>query len=146
MPTKFKYINLDLPPMFLISEEYVANCFSRQKYKFYKNAHKNQEQLAIEDLPNFTFLPNWKIENLCGKIDLFVNFISFQEMEPLIVKNYVKHIAKLSPSYVLLRNLKEGKQKSKGGSLGVKNPIYSEDIKYFENYDLIARNIIPSVT
>lgn len=144
MPINFKYINLDLPPMFLISEEYIANCFSGQKYKFYKNAHENLEHLPIEDLPNFTFLPNWRIENLRGKIDLFVNFISFQEMEPLIVKNYVKHIAKLNPNYVLLRNLKEGKQKAKGGGLGVNTPIYSEDyITYFEKYDLIARNVIP---
>ena len=65
-------------------------------------------------------------------------------MEPEIVKNYVKKIEKLQPKYVLLRNLKEGKQIHKEGQLGVKTPILSEDyIKFFESYVLLERNIIP---
>ena len=53
------------------------------------------------------------MEDLEGDIDLFVNFISFQEMEPDIVINYVKR-SQVYPKYILLRNLREGKQKKKG--------------------------------
>ena len=52
----------------------------------------------------------WQIEKLKGKIDLFVNFISFQEMEPEVVKNYLLKVINLKPKYILLRNLREGKQ------------------------------------
>ena len=62
-------------------------------------------------------LPNWKIEDLRGSIDLFVNFISFQEMEPHIVSNYILHVQRLSPKWVLLRNLREGKQLASGKKL-----------------------------
>ena len=47
--------------------------------------------INIKNLPKYSFLPNWEIENLVGDIDLFVNFISFQEMEPQIVKNYAEN-------------------------------------------------------
>ena len=139
----FKYIDLDLPPLFLIAEEYLKNINHNEEY-FFSHEDAIQQKINIESLPKFSFLPNWKIECLIGSIDLFVNFISFQEMEPEIVKNYVKKIEKLQPKYVLLRNLKEGKQIHKEGHLGVRTPILSEDyIKFFESYVLLERNTIP---
>ena len=73
------------------------------------------EAFTFDDLLQFSFfLPNWKIEDLRGSIDLFVNFISFQEMEPHIDSNYVLHVQRLSPNGVLLRNLREGKQLASG--------------------------------
>ena len=71
-----------------------------------------KEKIEIDKLSNLNYLPNWAIENLNGKIDLFVNFISFQEMEPDIVENYAFHIQRLEPEFLLLRNLeKESKKK-----------------------------------
>ena len=75
---------------------------------------------------------------------VFVNFISFQEMEPEIVQNYVQIINKLSPKYVLLRNLREGQQKKKNGSFGVTNPILKEDyITFFKDFDFVESNLLP---
>ena len=65
-------------------------------------------------------------------------------MEPAIVKNYTEKITRLKPKFILLRNLREGKQVSKKGSLGVKEPIFKEDyISYFKHYDLIESNVVP---
>ena len=86
-----------------------------------------KEKIEIDKLSNLNYLPNWAIENLNGKIDLFVNFISFQEMEPDIVENYAFHIQRLEPEFLLLRNLREGKQKKTNGNLGVKKPILKDD-------------------
>ena len=140
---KFKYINLDLPPMFLISEAYMEACSPKNEdfFDYFKNIDGS---VNICDLPKFTFLPNWRIEDLQGKIDLFVNYISFQEMEPFIVENYIKHILRLKPEFVLLRNLREGKQKSKKGVLGVQKPLLKQDyLHYFSSYKLLGSNTIP---
>ena len=76
---------------------------------------------------------SWQIEKLIGKIDVFINFISFQEMEPEVVKNYIKHVQRLSPKFILLRNLKEGKQIRTKRSIGVLKQTKKKDyIKYFK--------------
>ena len=105
----FKYINLDLPPLFLMSEEYLKKCFGKRR--FLQPAENLHGEIKIEEMPKFTFLPNWRVEDLTGEIDLFVNFISFQEMEPHIVHNYAKKVIELSPKFILLRNLREGSRR-----------------------------------
>ena len=70
---------------------------------------KKDKYINISKLNNFCCLPNFDIERLKGKIDIFVNFISFQEMEYNVVNNYLEKIFKLKPNYILLRNLREGK-------------------------------------
>ena len=82
----------------------------------------------------------WQIEKLKGKIDLFVNFISFQEMEPEIVNNYCKYIRELNPEFILLRNIKEGKKKKDENIVyGVEKPILADDYDtFFPEYDLVA--------
>ncbi len=141
---KFRYIGVDLPPMFIIADSYLRACFKDNGLFFDYKSNEENKRIHIEDLCRFSFLPNWRIEDLEGEIDLFVNFISFQEMEPVIVKNYVEKIQKLKPRLILLRNLREGKQKSKKGSLGVEEPIKSKEyINYFEKYRFVASNISP---
>ncbi len=138
----FKYIDLDLPPMFLIAEDFIKSTFINEKVSI--RSETSEKEIKIRDLEKFTFLPNWKIENLKGSIDLFVNFISFQEMEPFIVRNYASYIQKLMPKYILLRNLREGKQKSKNGELGVEQPILQQDyISFFDQYKMLETNVLP---
>ena len=99
-----------MPPLSLISEIYLKKSFGHSKVTDSIKEMRKKE-IFIKKLKKFFSLPSWKIEALKGKIDLFVNFISFQEMEPFIVQNYIKHILRLKPKYILLRNLREGKQK-----------------------------------
>ena len=137
----FKYINLDLPPMFLISEAYLKECIEKDN-EFFDHRTSSHGEIHILKLPKFTFLPNWRIEDLRGEIDLFVNFISFQEMEPHIVKNYATKVIKLNPKFILLRNLREGKQKKTGKNVGVEQPIMREDyLDYFADYELLSSDI-----
>jgi hypothetical protein len=87
----------------------------------------------------------WQLEKLRGQVDLFVNFISFQEMEPHIVRNYLSHVARLGTRWVLLRNMREGKQKrSAGHHVGVDTPILGDDyLAMLPGYELVARNVLP---
>lgn len=143
--SNLKYINLDLPPLSLVTENYLAKVFGKNKVTDYFKM-KDKNLLNINKLKTFSSFPCWKIENLTGSLDLFVNFISFQEMEPFILKNYVKHIFRLKPKYILLRNLREGKQKkTKLNSIGVNNQIKTNSyLNLFEKkYKLLVKNVLP---
>ena len=140
-----KYIDIDLPPIFFIASEYVRNACSLRNsdYKLSK-LNEDIETIPIDELPRFSFLPSWEIERLSGKIDLFVNFISFQEMEPDIVKNYLEIVSSLDAEVILLRNMKEGKQKASKDRVGVISPVTGSDYADFlPDFDQIGRNILP---
>ena len=137
-----RYIDLDLSPMFSIASQYLKAVFNSSEVFELKDQFDGN--IEIGTLSKWNFLPNWSIEKLQGKIDLFVNFISFQEMEPEIVKNYAYHIQRLDPEFLLLRNLREGKQKANGNRVGVKNPIIAKDyLVFFDKYKVRELNVFP---
>jgi len=128
------YINADIPPVAHISSYYLQTLFKKENIASYYDL-KSRETLDIEELKKTYDALNicsWQIPKLVGKIDLFVNFISFQEMESEVVKNYCKHITRLSPEYILLRNIKEGKRKQDENFIyGVKEPIKGDHYNEF---------------
>jgi len=138
------YINLDIPPVAFVSTYYLQSVFGKENIAHYE-ALKDETTLDIASLKQHYKAVNscaWQIEKLQGKIDLFVNFISFQEMEPDVVQNYCMHIERLQPSFVLLRNMEEGKKKKDKDTLyGVENPILGNDYDTFlPSYKLIAQD------
>ena len=143
---RFKYINIDLPPMSLLTEFYLSSCFGKSNVSSYEKT-KNLKSININNLKRFSSLNTWQIENLRGKVDLFVNFISFQEMEPNVMQNYAKIVARLKAKFILLRNLKEGKQLKKNTkSIGVRKQIkFNQYISVWKkfNYQLVEKNTIP---
>ena len=136
------YINADIPPVGFVSSYYLQEVFGKENIETYENT-KELDILDIEKLKGkFKALNicSWEIPKLKGKIDLFVNFISFQEMEPNVVQNYCNYVDKLEPKYILLGNILEGKRKKSDDFLaGVKDPILGEDYNSFlPNYKLVA--------
>jgi hypothetical protein len=98
----------------------------------------------VPELPDFTVMCSWQFEKLRGQVDLFVNFISFQEMEPNVVINYLNHVDRLGSRWLLLRNMREGKQKKTLNAPGVKDPIVSEDyVRMLPNYRPVNQNVHP---
>ena len=140
-----KYIDIDLPPMFLIASEYIRNaCRLRNDDFMLADVDDSSEVVDIDGLPAFSFFPSWRIGNLRGKIDLFVNFISFQEMEPDVVENYLKVVANLEAKVILLRNMKEGKQKATKDNVGVISPVINDDYgRFLPGYELVDINVVP---
>lgn len=137
------YINIDIPPTIFCSEYYLKNIVMQENFSEYSQL-KDNDEIFIDQLKKITVLPSWKIEALRGKIDLFVNFISFQEMEPEIVKNYLDNIDRLKAKWILLRNMREGKQLRSQHRFGVDKPIFSEDYEHMlPNYQLVTKNVIP---
>jgi hypothetical protein len=71
-------------------------------------------------------LPNWRLPEVTGPFDVFVNSFSFQEMEPHVVDHYVGMVAALGVTYVVSLNSREGKRRATAGTEGgVLDPVTS---------------------
>jgi len=136
------YINADIPPVSFVSSYYLKEVFGKENIADYGDLY--EEKLLDINILRQKYkavnLCSWQIEKLKGKIDLFVNFISFQEMEPDVVNNYCKYIRELSPKFILLRNIEEGKKmKDENTIYGVETPILGNDYDTFlPEYELVA--------
>ncbi len=138
-----RYIDIDIPPNSLITQFYLSEVFGTERVATYAQTAE-QATLDIPDLPALSALCNWQIEALRGEVDLFVNFISFQEMEPDVVQNYLDHVARLGARWILLRNMREGKQLRSANSPGVTQPIRTQDyLNMLPDFELIERNVVP---
>lgn len=138
------YINADIPPVSFVSSYYLQEVFGKESVADYEDL-RDSEELDIESLKKKYRALNvcsWQVPKLRGKIDLFVNFISFQEMEPEVVENYCQYIDKLEPEYILLRNMKEGKrEKSEIHKVGVDKAILGDDYdKFLPNYEFVIED------
>src|SRR6266566_4011043 len=138
-----RYIDVDIPPTSFVAQYYLSTVLGPNRVATYAQT-RDRASIPISSLPLASVLCSWQIERLTGRIDLFVNFISFQEMEPHIVRNYLGHVARLGAHWVLLRNLREGKQRRTHGWLGVDRPTLGDDyLAMVPGYELVERNVVP---
>jgi putative sugar O-methyltransferase len=139
----WKYIDIDIPPTQFVADWYLKQVIGEDKVSGFNDFSKNNS-IYIEKLKNVSVLCSWQIEQIVGNVDLFVNFISFQEMEPNVVSNYLFQIDRLNTKWVLLRNMRQGKQLHSKERDGVKTPIFTDDYpKMLPNYQLISKNVHP---
>lgn len=140
----YRYVDVDIPPTSYIAEHYLRQAVGSDQVTGYSQT-RDKNELRIQDLTPLSVLCAWQIEKLQGQVDLFLNFISFQEMEPHIVQNYLNHVARLGTRWILLRNMREGKQKRGADHLaGVDTPILGEDyLSMLPGYELVERNVHP---
>lgn len=120
-----RYVNLDIPPLLTVSSYYLTTLFGRERV------------LAGDELPaagpvapqRSACLPNWRIDDLRGDFDVFVNSFSFQEMEPHVVERYIAAVAGLGVEYVVSLNSRDGKRRAVHGEEGgVLDPVTSQRI------------------
>jgi putative sugar O-methyltransferase len=138
----WQYIDIDIPPTQFVADYYLRQVLGDKWFTGFDDLPSGVP-VHIRSLKQASVLCSWQIEQLQGEIDLFVNFISFQEMEPEVVQNYLYHVDRLKTRWVLLRNMREGKQLKRNDNPGVIKPIKSEDYHgMLPNYKLIARNVL----
>jgi putative sugar O-methyltransferase len=138
-----RYIDLDIPPTSFVAQHYLSELLGKERVATYAKT-VDRPSLDIESLPQASVFCSWQIEKLQGEVDLFVNFISFQEMEPDIVKNYLGHVSRLGTRWILLRNLREGKQLRRHDQMGVNKAILGDDyLAMLPEYALVERNVVP---
>ena len=138
-----RYVDLDIPPNSTITRYYLGEVLGEANVAGFADT-RGRGALDIDALPPASALCNWQIEDLRGEVDLFVNFISFQEMEPDVVANYLGHVDRLRARWVLLRNMREGKQRRTADSVGVERPILADDYPaMLPGYAEVAREVVP---
>lgn len=139
----WQYIDIDIPPTQFAADHYLKQALGDDQVTGFDQVAA-LGGIDISKLKPASVLCSWQIEQLEGDIDLFVNFISFQEMEPDVVQNYLHHVDRLKSRWVLLRNMREGKQLKREGYAGVTTPIKTDDYQnMLPNYQLVARNVHP---
>jgi putative sugar O-methyltransferase len=139
----WKYIDIDIPPTQFVADTYLKTVLGKHRVTGFEELPENG-RVPIHTLKQASVLCSWQLEQLEGEVDLFVNFISFQEMEPDVVENYLNQVRRLKARWVLLRNMREGKQIQSEGHVGVKTPIRSDDyVRMLSGYRLVASNVHP---
>jgi len=143
---EYTYVDLDIPPTIYPASWYLDQVAGDQ---FASAIDFKEGEISFSQIESKSCVfPTWYLPRLRGSFDLFVNSISFQEMEPRVVRNYAAQIARLQCRYVLLRNLREGKPKKNSSSASpcVEEPVVSESYDQIfaaEGYRLIGENVHP---
>lgn len=133
------YVDVDIPPVGFVAGWYLQQVFGRDRVAAYDET-RDRQSIDLDTLDRSAVLAPWQLPQVTGQVDLFVNFISFQEMEREVVENYVAHVERLGARWVLLRNSMAGKPVGKPGELGVRQPVKRADYldMFSGSYDLVA--------
>lgn len=138
------YLNIDIPPLAAVSSYYLTKLFGSENVLTYEQT-RDAQQLDIQDMAvNYraAVICPWQLPSLTGVCDLFLNFISFQEMEPNVVNNYIDLILRHEPRFILLRNSRHGKVlATESQPIGVIDPVTTEAmIQRFTDFQMIGRD------
>lgn len=141
-PEDIFYVDIDIPPVSAIATYYLQTIFGKEAILDY-NQSIEMETLDIDEIRKHyrgMVLCPWQLPKLRGQFELSVNFVSFQEMEPDVVKNYADYVNVLTSRYLLLRNSKTGKQIAhQPNEYGVIKPTVREDyLDFFSPFKLVA--------
>jgi putative sugar O-methyltransferase len=125
------YIDVDIPPVAAVATHYLRQVLGADQVLDYGRT-RDLDKIEIEDIgERAAVLCSWQLPKLIGSVDLFVNFISFQEMEPDVVANYADLVSGLGARYLLLRNSPTGKP-------NVREPMLrSHYLEFFPDYELV---------
>jgi putative sugar O-methyltransferase len=138
------YVNVDIPPVAAVSSWYLKQVFGEDAVLGFAQS-RQMKTLDLDALRNSfraVVVCPWQLPALRGNVDLFANFMSFQEMEPEVVANYAALVQPLTRSYVLLRNSVEGKKvAARPGEVGVLKPTTTDaTIGAFDQFRLLGRD------
>lgn len=117
-----RYVNADIPPVGVIAAYYLSEVVG--------------DCVLPDALPDGEFaiervgvIPSWRLPDLRGDFDAFVNSYSFQEMEPDVVANYIDLVCDRGLRYAVSLNSRAGKRKAEPGlDGGAVEPVTSQFI------------------
>jgi putative sugar O-methyltransferase len=136
------YVNVDIPPVAAVSTYYLQQVFGKENVLTYTES-RDLDVIDLDVLKaryKAVVLCPWQLPKLIGTVDLFANFMSFQEMEPDVVSNYINYVQPLVSGHVLVRNSALGKKTAKNlGDVGVIEQVKSAFIRdAFDAFECVA--------
>jgi putative sugar O-methyltransferase len=139
----YAYVDVDIPPTSGVASYYLGQIPGLDLVDYEET--RGDRLIPVPTAGRQMVICPWQLPRVTGQIDLVWNYISFQEMEPNVVRFYLEQGRRLGARYVLLRNLREGKQKrTKQSPVGVVQPILGSDYDDFlPGYRLAGTNVLP---
>jgi putative sugar O-methyltransferase len=132
------YVDVDIPPVGFVAGWYLQQVLGRARVAAWDET-RTWKAIDLGTLDRSAVLCPWQLPDVTGQVDLFVNFISFQEMEHDVVENYFRHVDRLGARWVLLRNSVAGKPVGGPGELAVRKPVKRGDyLDIFAGYELVG--------
>lgn len=118
-----RYVDCDIPPLLTVASSYLTELFGDDRVLTYDDRVPASGPVHV---PRSACLPSWRIGDLEGPFDVFVNSFSFQEMEPEVVQHYVDTVVDIGVTYVVSLNSRKGKPVAvEEGDIGVLEPVTS---------------------
>ena len=115
-------VDVDIPPTSAVAGFYLSSIGTNLVMPYSQT--RDLDRIECPPAGHSMILCPWQLPLLQGSFDLAVNFISFQEMEPEVVQNYLNEIDRIETTYVLLRNLREeNEQLHKGRNMGLSHRL-----------------------
>ncbi len=138
------YVNIDIPPVAAVSSYYLTQVLGKDQVFTYDQSKdmKHIDINRIKEKYRCAILCPWQLPKIIGEFELFVNFISFQEMEPDVIENYISYVETLTTKFVLLRNSRTGKSKAtKKKDIGVIEPTTIDRMtEMFQKFEVVNRD------
>ena len=108
-----KLFYLDLCPNIYIGTQYLKFFFKKSVYDYLSTRNIKKIKVKGNKREIFPICP-WQIKQVNSKVDLFVNFSSFQEMDEKIVYNYLSKLKNIlnKPNSFLCIGLPKTKRKN----------------------------------
>ncbi|MGQ0559089.1 MAG: putative sugar O-methyltransferase [Sphingosinicella sp.] len=139
------YVDVDIPPVAAVATYYLQQVFGQDAVLTYETS-RDLVRIELDEIRrsySAAVLCPWQLPRISGSIDLFANFISFQEMEPDVVRNYSALVQQHTTEHILLHNSVVGMNVAPAGEMGVLKPTTTDDmVSYFDQFELQARDSI----
>ena len=120
-----RYVDLDIPPLHSVASFYLASILGRENVVLSSDVPSTG---TLELTGQNAILPSWRMPDIRGSFDVFVNSFSFQEMEPDVVQNYLSLVANLDVKYIVSLNSFAGKPNAANHEIGVLDAVTSQRI------------------
>ena len=124
----------DIAPQLYVSNQYLQMVFGPRVISYKDAISVKPEPERIKG--KIVMLPTWKMpEWSTMKVDVFWNSASFQEMEPDVVRNYLRLVNQMRPESIYINAIPEGNYwgEWKEGRGGTKAPV--QEKYYFESLE-----------
>lgn len=118
-----RYVDLDIPPLCTVASYYLSERFPK-RISLYTGDLAAPGPITVG---GSAVLPNYRIADLADDFEVFVNSYSFQEMEPVVVEEYVDQVCRRGIRYAVSLNSRTGKPRAAAeGDWGALDPVTSD--------------------
>ena len=131
------FMVFDIPPQLYVCEQYLSAVFPDSVVS-YRETRENGF-VPEPERGGIFIMGNWKFPVLESMdVDLFWNALSFQEMEPNVVANYLSYVNRLAEAVYLYEYMGGQKLAKQRGDTGVIEKTTSEHYKNgLANFELV---------